>query len=306
MFSVNSEGISCTFCGIKVRMTPFLIGFLALFAVFNPNFAIGFAIVLFCFILPHELGHYFTAKYFGLKCDTINLTPIGGVADINVPPNKPKIEFWVAIMGPVVSVVIASISAIIYVATEHELAYWVARFNTIILLFNMLPIFPMDGGRILRSVMALWVKDYVKRTIWVVKISIINVIGLGVYALWERNPILGVICFFVLLMLLAEMSLIQFYVNVDIMRDAINLALTDCHWNKVCDYIDITDEKFQPDERKFKSDFRLLAYSVHMCKTKPEGFLLALDNYDATEISLYLKDVADAASQIVPSAIKQE
>ena len=119
----------------------------------------------FCVVL-HELGHAFAAKKFNIPTRDITLYPIGGVARIERLPSKPMQELWIAIAGPAVNLAIAGVLFIISSSTgmafsvEHVLNNptnflgLIIWFNLVMVGFNMIPAFPMDGGRVLRAGLA--------------------------------------------------------------------------------------------------------------------------------------------------------
>ncbi len=131
-------------------------------------------LAIFGCVLLHELGHAFAARQFGIGTRDIILLPIGGVASLERMPRKPLQELWIAVAGPLVNVVIATV---IFVGLAYRQSFGVVGgdamssflfqlgvANGFLVVFNMIPAFPMDGGRVLRSFMAMFM-PYVKATV---------------------------------------------------------------------------------------------------------------------------------------------
>jgi Zn-dependent protease len=126
-----------------------------------------FIVLLFVSVVLHEFGHVFAARRYGIKTFDITLLPIGGVASLERMPERPAQEVVVALAGPAVNLVIAAMLVILLGArfdleqmTQLELARStmmgrVAAANISLLVFNLIPAFPMDGGRVLRALLAV-------------------------------------------------------------------------------------------------------------------------------------------------------
>ena len=112
---------------------------------------------LFCVsLLAHELAHSLVARRFGIRVRGITLFFFGGVAEIATLPKTPGAEFWMAIVGPLMSVTLAGLFWIVSQSDELPRTWtvpaeWLARTNLALTLFNLLPGFPLDGGRVFRS-----------------------------------------------------------------------------------------------------------------------------------------------------------
>ena len=181
----------------------------------------AFMLTMFFCVVLHEFGHALTARRYGVSTKDIILTPIGGIARLNKLPEKPLQEFKVAIAGPLVNVVIALLlSPIIFGLLWNDFSdlmnllegkpphgsLYVRKFflpsvflvNLVLAGFNMLPAFPMDGGRILRSLLSLrWGRT--KATRVASRIGQVISVLLMIYGLWAFDIIpvfIGLFVFF--------------------------------------------------------------------------------------------------------------
>jgi Zn-dependent protease len=126
--------------------------------------------LLFVLVTLHELGHSFAALHYGVPVERIVLLPIGGVAQLRNMPDNPKQEFVIALAGPAVNVALAILmggTAVLFglpltnpltsgiLLTFGALFSYIFFYNVILAIFNMIPAFPMDGGRVLRSALAM-------------------------------------------------------------------------------------------------------------------------------------------------------
>ena len=165
-----------TFAGIGVYVHAtflLIIGWFAFASWQDTQTIIGtltgvfFVIALFLCVVLHEYGHALTARRYGIATRDITLLPIGGVARLERMPDDPMQELWVAVAGPAVNLAIAlvlfgwiSISTPIAGSEELDvmsssMAWRLMSINIVLAVFNMIPAFPMDGGRVVRAVLAM-------------------------------------------------------------------------------------------------------------------------------------------------------
>jgi Zn-dependent protease/CBS domain-containing protein len=217
-----------TFAGIDVYMHAtflILIGFVALSywtvsqSLLSVAEGVGFIVALFGCVVLHEYGHALTARKYGIKTRDITLLPIGGLARLERMPDEPRQELWVALAGPAVNVVIAaglfvwlfftsSISPLVDlgVATGSFLERLMIV-NLFLVGFNMIPAFPMDGGRVLRALLAMRM-EYTRATSLAASLGQFLAIVFGFIGLFT-NPFLLFIAFFVWIGAGQEASMVQ-------------------------------------------------------------------------------------------------
>jgi Zn-dependent protease/predicted transcriptional regulator len=139
------------------------------FGTANPDWSPGLmwaialvtAVLFFVALLLHELAHSLVARSRGLKVRTITLFALGGVSQIESEASDAKSEFWIAIVGPLTSLAIGAIclgvERLVYGQRQPatpvaELLFWLGQINVVLAVFNMIPGYPLDGGRVLRSI----------------------------------------------------------------------------------------------------------------------------------------------------------
>jgi Zn-dependent protease/CBS domain-containing protein len=176
-------------------------------------------VLIFLCVLLHELGHVFAARRYGIKTRDVTLWPFGGIASMEQMPEKPGHELIVALAGPAVNVVIAAglllwLGPRLYPETLTEienpavsLAAKLAGTNIMLVLFNLIPAFPMDGGRVLRALLAMWMGN-ARAT------ELAAAIGQGFAVLFAvlgifYNPMLIIIAVFIFLAASAETAQAQ-------------------------------------------------------------------------------------------------
>jgi Zn-dependent protease len=165
-------------------------------------------LALFLIVLTHEFGHAMACRQVGGKADYILLWPFGGVAYVN-PPQRPGATLWSIAAGPLVNVALAPILIALYFGglslgwanTMPDVSHFlfrVAEINGVLLVFNILPIYPLDGGQILRSL--LWFGLGRARSLMVATVvGFVGLAGFIVLAVVTRDYWLGLISVYLLL-----------------------------------------------------------------------------------------------------------
>ena len=177
--------------------------------------SIAFVVAVFACVALHELGHALAARRYGISTPDITLLPIGGLARLSRVPEKPSEEIVIAVAGPAVNIVIAIVLVVVFGARfepvsmseiENPTYGFLTRLavvNIFLVLFNLIPAFPMDGGRVLRAVLAYRLGRR-KATELAARIGQALAFAFGFLGLIGGNVILVFIAIFVYLAAAAE------------------------------------------------------------------------------------------------------
>lgn len=168
-------------------------------------------VAFFGCVVLHELGHSFMAMHYGVGVRRILLMPIGGMAEFDSIPREPRKELLITLAGPAVNFAIAAILWLfagfserglfteIYPASAKGLGQLLLNWNVIMGLFNLVPVFPMDGGRIFRAILATKL-TYLRATSWAATVGkVLAVAGIFYMAFW-KDSLLGMLLFAFILM----------------------------------------------------------------------------------------------------------
>ncbi|MDX1942859.1 MAG: site-2 protease family protein [Saprospiraceae bacterium] len=217
-----------------------------------------FVLALFVCVVMHEFGHALTARRYGVSTRDIILSPIGGIARLERLPEKPMQEFYVAIAGPLVNVgIMALLSPYLLSVTEDQREQLFSIFNKSsnvftrdltpldlflfgliflngsLAVFNLLPAFPMDGGRVLRALLSLKL-GRMRATRIAAYVGQFLAVALLIYGIWQGSPITAFIGVFVFLMAGNEFRMVRMdtalenYTVADIVRSNFTkIYLTD-------------------------------------------------------------------------------
>jgi Zn-dependent protease len=190
---------------------------------------VGILLAFFVCVVLHEFGHSFTARHFGIGVRRILLMPIGGMAEFTSIPREPHRELLITLAGPAVNFVIAGLIWLFvrpsegpeYTANVTGLLQLLLHWNLVMGVFNLLPAFPMDGGRILRALLA-WKMPYVRATFWAATVGkIVTVIG-ALFAAFVSHSFL-VTVLFIFIFFAGEMEY----------RAVKQREMEDAHWREL-------------------------------------------------------------------------
>jgi Zn-dependent protease/CBS domain-containing protein len=207
----------CRIAGITISVHPSWLVIYALFAwtatiaarLFSPELnrtstlllGLVASLMLFASVVAHEFAHALVARRLGIPIGGITLFLFGGVATITREPKRPADEFKMAIAGPALSVVLAAVFYGLAVVADalHWLwgstcCFFLAFANALVAAFNLLPAFPSDGGRVLRSVLWMLQPSQARATVWASAVSVVVAAGLiiaGIFFVFDFHVARG-------------------------------------------------------------------------------------------------------------------
>jgi stage IV sporulation protein FB len=206
--------------GIEVRIHFLFIVLLALVglsALLRGGFlacllSLIFISLVFAFVFLHELGHSLVARRYGIHVRDITLWPLGGIASMDRIPQEPQVEMVIALAGPAVNLALAilltPLAVVTYLLNESLFTVYLLEVNLVLLFFNLLPAFPMDGGRVYRAWQAKRV-GYQQATRKAVQLGQIIAIIMGCLGLVTLNFLLLAIAAFVFVAGREELAMIE-------------------------------------------------------------------------------------------------
>lgn len=216
------------FCKVPVYLDSSWFLLIGISAAFGGLHDVLIYLALFGIVLLHEFGHVSMGMLLGVPTKEVRLFLFGGAASMNVPSNSK--EFPIAVAGPAVNVILAyplySIS--------HYSEFWFTIFaiNIVVFVFNLLPAFPLDGGRIFRSIVFCFTQNSYTSTLVAVRVSQTICVLLGILALCFLKFIIAFIC-----------VIIFFAAGAELLREK-----REC--NAFQEAIDQIDKQFEAYERK--------------------------------------------------------
>ena len=231
-------------------------------------FGVVLMILLFACVTLHELGHSLVALRFDIPVREIILLPLGGIAQLSKNPDKPLHELLIAAAGPLVNVVIALALLLAFGLAQTPvmldsrgllpsanapslttLGLWLLSANITLVLFNLVPAFPLDGGRVLRALLAFGL-GYPRATRLAAGLGQLIAIGLGVYGVVSSNFVLTLVAVFIFFGAGQETAATFAKTVLDTLRvgDSYNkYALTLAVGDRVSRVVDYILTSYQPD-----------------------------------------------------------
>lgn len=235
-------------------------------------FGAALMIALFVCVALHELGHSLTARAFGIETREILLMPLGGVAQLNKNPERPQHELLIALAGPMVNVVIAILLVIVGLTpqlnlfsyllngqglstllsgetTVRNFFLWLLSANVSLVIFNLIPAFPLDGGRIFRALLAMLLGVQLATRIASITGQLIA-IALGIFSLASGNFLLALVAVFIFVGATQESAVAESKIVLTTRRlgDAYNRhVITLQNGARLSNVVDYLLTSYQPD-----------------------------------------------------------
>jgi Zn-dependent protease len=313
---------------VKIHATFLLIVLLGAvqwshFGVSGMVFGAVLILALFLCVTLHEFGHSLVAQRFGIPVREIVLLPIGGVAALARNPSKPLHELLIAAAGPAVNVVLALALGLVLglnaawheLSTEHLVQsfgespslttalVWLLNVNIALVLFNLIPAFPMDGGRILRGLLG-FVTDWGRATRIAAVTGQVIAVGMFLLALFAGQAMLGIIAAFIFLAAGSTYAEEQARSVLSTCRvgDAYNKhALTLAEHDRVSRVLDYLLTSYQPDFAVLRGR-ELRGVVLRERVLEALRILLA----DATVDRLMLRDVPSVQAELSLHAVSEQ
>ncbi len=254
-------------------------------ASWNPwVFGVVFAIGLFSSVVVHELGHVWVAKNQGSKVHGITLMMLGGFSEIGKPSEKPYGELKLAVMGPLVSFLISGLCWVGYLGLKNRapqislLSFWLSHINLMLGVFNLIPALPLDGGRVLRSFLAVK-QGNLRATQNAVKVSQVLAWGLGVIGFLQFNFFVVLIALFVYNASESEQNILltQSVLKGVQVRDAMT-------WTHP---VSESDSLHHAALQMIRTRSQILPVAIVAETEKTNGFILRLDSIRSVERKLW-------------------
>jgi Zn-dependent protease len=208
--------------GIDLFLHPTFLMLLAYVGLTHQSGLLSVLLVsaVFGCVLLHELGHALMARRFGIRTLDITLYPIGGVARLERMPRNPGAEFLIALAGPAVNLAIAAgLGGLAFLSGAWEPGAYLTLadhfvssligFNLVLALFNLVPAFPMDGGRVLRALLSGWL-GRLRATEIAAQVGQVLALAFGGYCLLQRMPLQAFLAAFIFFAARGELAQVRF------------------------------------------------------------------------------------------------
>jgi Zn-dependent protease len=195
-------------------------------------------VALFGIVLLHEFGHSLACRSVGGRADQIVLWPLGGVAYVNAPA-RPGATLWSIAAGPLVNVALVPVLSAFWILTSTSgaatsdfavFARSLNAINAVLLLFNILPIYPLDGGKMLQAFLWFFV-GRARSLMATAIIGFVGVAGLGLLALQAQSPWLGILVVFAAMQCMTGYKQAQALKRLESLPRRTGLSCPSCHAN---------------------------------------------------------------------------